>query len=95
MTPIELRDKSAALLDRLADRLPAVELSQLRRYNAVGEWGVLIDELAARLVQDKTALRSAERDRLRELLYAFDPPGEMYRYIARRDEVLAQLVVAD
>jgi hypothetical protein len=93
MTPIELRDKSAALLDRLADRLPAAELSQLRRYNAVGEWGVLVDELTAALVQDGIAVRPSERDALRELLYAFEPPGQMHKYIARRDEVLTQLVV--
>jgi hypothetical protein len=93
MTPTELRDKSGALLDRLADRLAAAELAQLRRFNAVGEWGPLVDELTAALVQDKIALRPSERDALRELLYAFESPGEAYRYIARRDEVLTQLTV--
>ena len=93
MTPMELRDRSAGLLDRLADRLPAAELSQLRRYNAVGEWGLLVDELTAALVQDRIAIRPSERDALRELLYAFDPPGQTYKYISRRDEVLAELVV--
>ena len=94
MTPTELRDKSAALLDHLADRLPAAELSQLRRFNAVGEWASLVNELAATLVQDKVAVSPSERDALRELLHAFDlPPEGMYQYIADRDEVVAQLVV--
>lgn len=95
MTPMQLRDSSAALLDRLADRLPADELRQLRTFNKVGEWGSLINELAAILVQDKIAIRPSERDAVRDLLYAFDPSDELYSYIARRDEVLTQLVVTE
>lgn len=93
MTPFELRDKSAALLDSLADRLPADELRQLRTFNFVGEWGSLINEVAAILVQDKIAIRPSERDAVRELLYAFDSSDPIYKYIAGRDEVLTQLVV--
>lgn len=94
MTPMELRDKSAALLDHLADRLPAEQLTQLRRFNAVGEWGSLVNEVAAVLVRREIAVHPSERDALRELLYAFDlPPEGMYQYIASRDEVMTQLVV--
>lgn len=91
----QLNEKSADLLDRLADRLPADRLAQYREYRFVGEWGMFADNLAARLVKAKVPVTAAERDVLREILHSFSLPSPDHRFIENRDEVLASLTIAE
>ncbi|MCP2163559.1 hypothetical protein [Goodfellowiella coeruleoviolacea] len=58
---------ATALLDRLADRVPAANAEVLREFAQVGEWGELIDELTAVLVAHHITLTRAEHTTLRDL----------------------------
>ena len=91
----ELRTKTTALLDSLADRLPADRLAQYREYAFVGEWGELVDALAATLVRREVPVTAAEKETLREVLFSFDLPFPGYSFIEKRDEVLLSLTPAE
>ena len=67
---------ATAVLDSLGDRLPAEDQDSLRTYLGTGEWGLLADELAAALLEDATPIAAAERDLVRDLLFAFTPTPE-------------------
>jgi hypothetical protein len=91
------RAEAAAVLDSLGDRLPPDDQDSLRTYLWAGEWALLADELAAALVEDAIPIAVAERDRVRDLLFAFAPEGaERHPSIRDRERVLAALhVVSD
>ncbi len=91
-------DTATALLDRLGDRLPAVDQDWLRGYLWGGEWGLLADELAATLTEDHTPIDPTERELMRELLYSIELDGSAesaraYPSVYDRDRVLAALNV--
>ena len=70
---------ATAVLDSLGDRLPADDQDSLRTYLGAGEWGLLADELAAALLEDATPIAAAERDLVRDLLFAFDADARRRR----------------
>ncbi|HWC83456.1 MAG TPA: hypothetical protein VG756_26165 [Pseudonocardiaceae bacterium] len=85
-----------ALLDQLGDRLPADVLAQLEKFSFVGEWELLIDELAATLMKRRIPVTVVERDLLRLILYSFGPVTTAGNsYIADRDNVMTALEVTD
>jgi hypothetical protein len=90
---------ATAVLDSLGDRLPPDDQDSLRAYLGTGEWGLLADELAAALLEDATPIAAAERDLVRDLLFAFTPTpddAELHPCIHDRERVLAALnVVSD
>ena len=88
---------AVAVLDSLGDRLPPDDRDSLRTYLWAGEWGLLADELAAALLEDGIPIAAAERDLVRDLLFALPPEGaELHPSIRDRDRVLAALnVVSD
>jgi hypothetical protein len=90
---------AGAVLDSLGDRLPADDQDSLRTYLQTGEWGLLADELAAALLEDATPIATAERDLVRDLLFAFTltpDDAELHPCIRDRERVLAALnVVSD
>jgi hypothetical protein len=90
---------ATCVLDSLGDRLPADDQDSLRTYLWAGEWGLIADELAAALLEHRTPIAAAERDLVRELLFAFEPQlddAELYPCIHDRERVLAALnVVSD
>lgn len=94
MKTAELRARTTALLDRLADRLPPDRMAQYREYAFVGEWAMLVDELAAGLVRRRVPVTEDEREALREILYSFRVPAPDHRHIENRDEVMASLTPA-
>lgn len=57
-----VRDRCTALLDRLADRLPADQLAIMRRANFAGEWLEVVSNLTAVLIGGEIPVTSAERD---------------------------------
>jgi hypothetical protein len=89
------------LIAVLGDRLFAPTRESVRTYLGTGEWGLVADELAGVLSGARVPISAAERDRVRELLYAFDVDGheEEFRHLpslADRERVLAALnVVSD
>jgi hypothetical protein len=90
-----------ALVGSLGDRLYAETRESVCTYLWAGEWGLVADELAGVLSQYRVSVSPAERELLRELLYAFDfeEGDEVFRpypALAARDRVLAALnVVSD
>ena len=90
---------ATTVLDSLGDRLTPDDQDSLRTYLLAGEWGLLADELAAALVEDRTPIAAAERDLVRALLFAFAPApeyAELHPAIHDRERVLAALnVVSD
>jgi hypothetical protein len=86
------------LLDSLGERLFADTRESVRSYLWTGEEGLAADELAGVLSHHRVPVSPAERDLLRELLYAFDVDGheEEFRQLpafADREGVLAALNV--
>lgn len=98
ITQEELRGLSAdaqALLELLANRLPANRLEEYRTLSNVGEWGILINELSASLVVRQIPVTPAERDALAALLNWFRPAAVSdLAYIRDRDNTLSSLNVA-
>lgn len=94
MEHAELRDRTTALLDTLADRLPADRLADYRRFAFVGEWGELVDNLLAGLHKRRTQITEGERAELRAVLAAFPVPSG-YRYIDRQAEIVPGLTTSE
>ncbi len=61
---VRLHRDSRALVEALADRLPAETLARLRVYSDVGEWGELLEELRACVAKRQIPLTPDERDLL-------------------------------
>ncbi len=86
------------LLDRLGERLSATDQDWLRGYLWSGEWGLLADELAATLTEERTAIDVKERDLLRNLLFSFElepADAELHPRIHDRERVVASLNVVE
>lgn len=90
MDSAELRARTTALLDTLADRLPPDRLADYRGFAFVGEWALLVDNLLAGLHKRRTPITAAERAELGAVLASFDVPSG-YKYIDRQAEILPGL----
>jgi hypothetical protein len=89
---------ATALLNSLGDRLSAPDQDWFRSYLWSGEDGLLADELAAALSQDRVPIDAAERDLLSQLLHYFDLEQtslKKFRNIQERDRVVASLNIVD
>jgi hypothetical protein len=89
---------ATALLDSLGDRLSAHDQDWFRSYLWSGEDGLLADELAAALSQDRVPIDGAERDLLSQLLHYFEldeTNPKTFRHIHDRERVVASLNVVD
>ncbi len=96
MDVIRFREAATALLDSLGERLSAHDQDWFRSYLSAGEEGLLADELAAALSQDRIPIDAAERDLLSQLLYFFEldeTTPVVFRHIHDRDRVMASLNV--
>jgi hypothetical protein len=91
----KLHQESRALLESLADRLPAERIEWLRTYSDVGEWLFLVDGLCASLVKRQIPITPNERDALASVLTIYPPPGGRFRYMNNSDETLAALNVVE
>jgi hypothetical protein len=90
---IKLHTDSRALLESVADRLPAETVAHCRTLSEVGEWAELIDTLAASLVRRTVIVTPAEYQQLAHLLNLFPAGMEDYAYLSDPRGVLEQLVV--
>lgn len=90
MESAELRARTTALVDTLADRLPPDRLAEYRRFAFVGEWALLVDNLLAGLHKRRTQVTDAERAELREIAAAFEVPSG-YKYLDRQAEIVPGL----
>ncbi|PKV80410.1 hypothetical protein [Nocardia fluminea] len=88
-----MHTESRDLLERLADRLPAVDLQTYREYSDVGEWAMLVDVLSATLVKRQIPVTEAERGELANVLGQFTLPTDGWNYINNPESVLSQLKV--
>ena len=95
MDVAKLAREANELLERLADRFPPDQLRICRTLAAGGEWGELVDNMCAVLVQDDVPVTIAERDALTALLNMYPIPLEDYDYISNRDQTLAALQVQE
>lgn len=87
---------SRALLDSLADRLPADEIARLRAASEARDWIELVDGICAQLVQGRVEVTAAERDALAAVLDMFQlPKEERYRYVNDAEGTLQALNVVD
>ena len=85
MNETEIIQRTEALPDRFAGRLPPDTLESLRLMEAGGEYGELLIELAAALAKYGVPVTARERDELRDLLAASGMPVE----------AVGRLIVAD
>jgi hypothetical protein len=90
---VKLKTDSRALLESVADRLPAETVAQYRSFSAVGEWAELVNGLAASLVRRKVIVTVAEYQQLADLLGRFPAGQEGYAFLGDPQGVLAQLAV--
>jgi hypothetical protein len=87
----KLHLESRALLDSVADRLPAERVQHLRTLSDVGEWMHLVNGICASLVMDQILITPDERDALATVLTIYPPPGGRFRYMNDIDGTLAAL----
>jgi hypothetical protein len=71
----EVIERTQALPELYADRLPPVDLDGLRSMASAGEWQELLDLLIASLSSNEARVTASERDELRSLLEAMDMPA--------------------
>ena len=90
---VQLGKDARALLDALADRLPAPRVKRLRTYSKVGELTLLVDGLCATLVKNQVPIDHQERDALAAVLALFDPPVVDGGYINEAENTLTALNV--
>jgi hypothetical protein len=90
---VKLNTDSRALLESVADRLPADTVAHYRTLSTVGEWAELVDSLAASLVRRKVVISAAEYRQLADLLDLFPAGREGYTYLSDPQGVLEQLAV--
>jgi hypothetical protein len=90
---IKLHKDSRALLEDLADRLPADLIADYRSFSDAGEWDELLDVLSATLIKRGIPVTPTERDRLAGLLAMFNAPREGYAYISAPEQTIASLRV--
>jgi hypothetical protein len=90
---VEVHRRVDDILDRLADRLPLEHLAQCRRFSALGEWWLAMDNVIATLLKNKIPVTPSDQDQLRDLLFTFGPPPTGLHYVASPDEVLASLTL--
>ena len=93
MDIVKLNTDSRALLESVADRLPADTVAYYRSLGAAGEWAELVDGLAASLVRRKVVVTIAEYQQLADLLGHFPAGQEGYVFLRDPQGVLAQLAV--
>ncbi|MBP2329193.1 hypothetical protein JOF56_009578 [Kibdelosporangium banguiense] len=93
MDLVKLNTDSRALLESVADRLPADTVAQYRRLGTAGEWAELVDGLAASLVRRRVVVTVAEYEQLADLLGRFPAGQEGYAFLGDPQGVLAQLAV--
>ena len=101
MDTVRFEAAANELLHSLGDRLFDATRESVRTYLWTGEEGLAADELAGVLSHHGVPVSPAERDLLREVLYAFDVDGheDEFRHLpslSDRARVLAALnVVSD
>lgn len=87
---------SKALLDSIADRLPADAVTRLRATSEAGDWTDLVDDMCAQLVEGHVEVTAAERDALAAVLEMFHRPKEpRYAYLNDPEGTLKALHVTD
>lgn len=71
----ELAARTKRLPEKFADRVRNADLEGLRSMAGGGEWGELLDLLIAALRYRGSAITTAERDELRDLLAGWGLPA--------------------
>lgn len=93
MDVVKLHTDSRALLESLADRLPAETVARYRGFSDVGEWAELISGLAGSLVNRTVIVTAAEYQQLADLLGHFPAGKKGYAFLGDPQSVPAQLTV--
>jgi hypothetical protein len=79
------------LLNQLANRLPAVDLTHYRGLLWAGEWEELVDVLVAHIVSERLSLSVDEYADLERLLNTYELPLAGYVFLNDREHILEQL----
>lgn len=90
----QLRVDIDSLVDSLANRLPPVDLDDIRQFNRVGEWTEAVEDLCATLVRLGIPVDPAQRNALAAVLETLGPQDDDdFPYINRKASTLAALNV--
>ncbi|MFI6045243.1 hypothetical protein ACIA8C_26675 [Nocardia sp. NPDC051321] len=92
---IELHDRLAGLLNKLADRRTVDDDAADREYFSGGELSLVAEGHVAGLVIERIPITPDEYKEIRDVLFIFSLPVRHGRFINNRDEALAGLIVRD